>query len=86
MRTLQDTQANHFLLNEYTSLKGGVLIKSTNSVIKMTRTMVCELKNFQKKSCGISKYDKRNFTPQISSIFHFDRVRDGQMAHVLGVT
>jgi hypothetical protein len=23
--------------------------------------------------------------PQISSIFHFDRVSDGQMAHVLGV-
>ena len=28
--------AYHFLLNEFTSQKGGILIKSTNSVIKMT--------------------------------------------------
>ena len=28
--------AYHFLLNEFTSKKGGILIKSTNSVIKMT--------------------------------------------------
>ena len=41
--------------------------------------------NFQKSSCGISTYDKWNFKPQISSIFHFDWVSDGQMAHVLGV-
>ena len=27
-------------------------------------------------SCGISSYDKLNFKPQISSIFHFDRVSD----------
>ena len=26
----------HFLLNEFTLQKGGILIKSTNSVIKMT--------------------------------------------------
>ena len=30
-------------------------------------------------------YDKWNFKPQISSIFHFDWVSDGRMAHVLGV-
>ena len=28
--------AHHFLLNGFTSQKGGVLVKSTNSVIKMT--------------------------------------------------
>ena len=42
-------------------------------------------RNFQKHSCGISTYDNRNFKPQISSIFHFDWVGDGRMAHVLGV-
>ena len=47
--------------------------------------MVCARRNFQKNSCNISSYDKWNFKPQISSIFHFDRVGDGQMAHVLGV-
>ena len=30
-------------------------------------------------------YDKWNLKPQISSIFHFDRVSDGQMSHILGV-
>ena len=30
-------------------------------------------------------YVKWNFKPQISSIFHFDRVSDSRMAHVLGV-
>ena len=30
-------------------------------------------------------YDKGNFMPQISSIFHFDWASDGQMAHLLGV-
>ena len=33
----------------------------------------------------ISTYDKWNVKPQISSIFHFDPVSDGRMAHVLGV-
>ena len=44
------------------------------------------MEEFPKKSCGISTYyDKWNLKPQISSIFHFDRVSDGRMAHVLGV-
>ena len=44
------------------------------------------MEEFQKKkSCGISTYDKWNFKPQISSIFYFDRVSYGRMAHVLGV-
>ena len=47
--------------------------------------MVCAWKNFQKKIFGISTYSKWNFKPQISSIFHFDRVSDGGMAHILGV-
>ena len=28
---------------------------------------------------------KGNFKPQISSIFHFDRAIDSQMAHILGL-
>ena len=47
--------------------------------------MVCAWRNFLKKSFGISTYDELNFKPQISSIFHFDWVSDGRMAHVLGV-
>ena len=43
------------------------------------------MEEFLKKSCGISTYDQWNLKPQISSIFHFDRVSDGQMAHVLDV-
>ena len=43
------------------------------------------MEEFPKKSCGISTYDEWNFKPQISSIFHFDRVSDGRMRHVLGV-
>ena len=43
------------------------------------------LEKFPKKSCGISTYDKLKFKPQISSIFHFDQVIDGRMAHLLGV-
>ena len=39
----------------------------------------------KKNSYGISTYDNWNFKPQISSIFHFDRVSDGQMAHILSV-
>ena len=47
----------------------------------------CAWRNFQKYSCGISTYDKWNFKPQISSIFHFDWVSDSRVAqaHVLGV-
>ena len=47
--------------------------------------MVCEWKNFQNTSCGISTYDKWNFKPQTLSIFHFDRVSDGPMAQSLVV-
>ena len=47
--------------------------------------MVCTWRNFQKKSHGISKYDKWNFKPQILFIFQFDQGSDGWMAHVLGV-
>ena len=47
--------------------------------------MVWAWRNFQKKSFGISTYVKWNFKPQISSIFRFDKVSDGQMVHVLGV-
>ena len=46
--------------------------------------------------CAIGGISKKNpvaylhmtnetFKTQISSIFHFDRVRDGRMAHILGV-
>ena len=69
---------SHFLLNEFPSWKGGVLIKSTNSVIKMTWCANGGIS--KKKSCGIS-----TFKPQISSIFHFDQVGDSQMAYVLCV-
>ena len=41
------------------------------------------MEEFPKKNCGISTYDKWNFKPQISSIFHFDPVSDGRMAHIL---
>ena len=34
---------------------------------------------------SVSTYDKWNFKPQISSIFHFDLASDGRMAHVLSV-
>ena len=44
------------------------------------------MEKFPKKILkALSIYDKWNFKPQISSIFHFDRVSDGRMAHVLGV-
>jgi hypothetical protein len=33
----------------------------------------------------LTTYDKWNLKPQISSIFHFDRVSDGQMARILGI-
>ena len=42
--------------------------------------MVCTWRNFQKKN--LVAYLLK---PQISSIFHFDRVSDSRMAHVLGV-
>ena len=32
----------------------------------------------------VSNYVKLKFKPQISSIFHFYRVSDGRMAHILG--
>ena len=47
--------------------------------------MISAWKNFPKKYCGISTYYEWHFKPQISSIFHFDGVSDGQMAHILGV-
>ena len=45
------------------------------------------MEEFPKKNivAYLSTYGKCNFKPQISSIFHFDRESDGQMAHVLGV-
>ena len=43
------------------------------------------MEEFPKNSFGMSTYVKWNFKPQISSIFHFDQVSDGLMAHVLGV-
>jgi hypothetical protein len=43
--------------------------------------MVCTWRNFQKKILRHIYLLK----PQISSIFHFDRVSEGRMAHVLGV-
>ena len=57
-------------------------MKSANSVLKMT---MCAWRNFPKKSFGTAIYVEWNFKPQISSIFHFDRVSDSQMAHVSGV-
>ena len=56
--------------------------KYKSLVIKMT---LCGHGGIYKKSCGICTYDKWNFKPQISSIFHFDWVSDGRMAHILGV-
>ena len=47
--------------------------------------LLCAWRDFQKNLCDVSTYDKWNFKPQISSIFHFERVSDGWMAHVLGV-
>ena len=41
------------------------------------------MEELPKKSCGISTYDKWNIKPQVSSIFHFDRVSEGWMAYVL---
>ena len=34
---------------------------------------------------SVSIHENWNFKPQISTIFHFDRASDSQMAHVLGV-
>ena len=59
-----------------------ILIKST---YKFSNDMVIAWRNFQKNSCGISTYHKLNFKPQISFIFHFERLSDGPMARVLGV-
>ena len=41
------------------------------------------MEEFPKKSWVIPTYDEWNFKPQISSIFHFDQVSEGRMAHVL---
>jgi len=43
--------------------------------------MVCAWSNFQKNVFGMW-YDKWNFKPQISSIFHFDRVSDVELLKV----
>ena len=44
------------------------------------------MEEFPKKNLVADlQYDKRNFKPQISSIFHFDRVSDSQMARILGI-
>ena len=43
--------ARNFLLNEFTSQKGGVLIKSANKM-----TWCAHGGTFKKKSCGISTY------------------------------
>ena len=40
---------------------------------------------FQYFFCNVCTYDKRNFKSQSSSIFHYDRVSDGRMAHILVV-
>ena len=48
--------ASHFLLHKSTPYKGGVLTKSTSSVIKITWCAHGEIS--KKKACGISTYDK----------------------------
>jgi len=39
--------------------------------------LLCAWWDFNKFFCDVCTYDKCNFKPQISSIFHFDRASDG---------
>ena len=67
----------------YFSIKWIYLIEKRsfdqNYIFSNKNDMVCAMRNFRKKSCGISTYDKWNFKPHISSIFHFDWVSEGRM-------
>ena len=66
----------------FTSQKGVFLHQIANSVMNMTFFAHGGISI--KKNCGVS-YHKWTFKPQISSIFHFDRVSDNWMAYVSGV-
>ena len=57
--------------------------KSTNSLTKMTFFAHGVLS--KKNLCGVYSYDKWNFEPKISSLFHFGRVNDGWVSHIFCV-
>ena len=60
-------------------------IFALNSKFRNKNDLLCARRDFNEKNCGVSTYYKGMFKPQISSIFHFDWVSDGWMAHMLGV-
>ena len=47
--------------------------------------LLCAWRNFKKNLVGICKYDKWNFKPYKSSIFHFEYVNEVWISDVLGV-
>ena len=60
-------------------------IFAKNSKCCNKNDLLCARRDFNEKNCCVSTYYKGMFKPQISSLFHFDWVSDGWMAHMLGV-
>ena len=65
---------SHFLLIHFTSWKQGLLHKIKNGHLPAWR-------NFKNIFCGECTYDKWNFKPYKSSIFHFVLVNNDWISH-----
>ena len=66
------------------SYKCIIILNINLGSIKVRRQTLPEI-NVHARLFDTLEYDKRKLKPQISSIFHFDRVSDGRMTHVLGM-
>ena len=54
-----------------------------NSKFSNKNDLLCAWRDFNKDFCDTYRYHK--LKPQISPLFHFDRVNDGRISHILCV-
>ena len=52
-------------------------IFAPNDKLSNKNDFVSAWRDFNKKNCGVCTYDKWNFKPKISPIFHFELVNEG---------
>ena len=62
----------------FSYIKKGQML-AQNYKFSNKNSLLCSWRDFKKNLCGICTYDKRNFKPKISPIFHFYRVTEVRM-------
>ena len=66
--------AKPFLENLFYFIERGIF--ASNCKFSNKNDLVCAWRDFKKDPCGVYVYDKGNFKPKNSSIFHFEYVNE----------